>query len=153
MKIVTFVMALFFGVALVFAISKIVGDGLDVTVQASASEYQKPTRTQSLESKATGSMGSGDALVELTPVIDKNKLVVKFSINTHSVRLSGYDLTKITTLEYEGKIVKPLKASRIGGHHSSGKIVFDIGEDVRSFKIRIDGIPNVQERIYEWDVS
>ena len=44
------------------------------------------------EPKTTGSTGAGDALVELTPsFIDKDRLVVKYTINTHSVNLSSFD--------------------------------------------------------------
>lgn len=70
-----------------------------------------------------------------------------------SVRLSQFDLKDITTLEYEGKIRKPIKSGRIGGHHSSGAIVFDAEEDISSFTIRIKGIPRVNERIYEWNAG
>lgn len=109
--------------------------------------------SHSFGTKLTGSTGSGDALVALTPKIDSNRLVVKFHINTHSVRLSQFDLKNITTLEYKSKIRKPIKASRIGGHHSSGTIVFDAEEEISSFTIRIKGIPSVNERIYEWNAG
>jgi hypothetical protein len=99
-------------------------------------------------------MGSGDAVIELTPgPVYENLLAVNFSINTHSVSLSGFDLKEITVLEHEEHVFKPVKASRIGGHHSSGVIVFDVGDKVGNkdgFRIRLRGIPNVQERVYEW---
>jgi hypothetical protein len=92
-------------------------------------------------------------VVELTPAtVDKERLILKFNINTHSVGLSGYDLKQITTLEYKGKELKPVKASRVGGHHSSGTIEFETGEEIGSFIIRIKGIPRVEERVFEWNV-
>jgi hypothetical protein len=154
MKILTFVVALFFGVVLVFAIAKLSGNEVDVTVKALAAEYKEQNGTQSFESKATGSMGDGDAVLELTPkMINRNRLLVKFSVNTHSVSLSGYDLKEMATLEYNNKVLKPVKASRIGGHHSSGTVLFEVDEDISSFTIKIKGMPGIEERIYEWSVG
>jgi hypothetical protein len=149
-KTLTFVLALLVGIALVFAVSKISGSGLDVTAKAQAGDNKQTTRALSFEPKATGSLDSGDALVELTPKLDKKRLVVEFNINTHSVRLKSLDMKEITTLEYRDKALKPDTASRIGGHHASGKIIFNIEEDIDSFIIRIKGIPNVEDRVYEW---
>jgi hypothetical protein len=99
-------------------------------------------------------MGSGDAVIELTPgPVVKSLLAVNFSINSHSVSLGGFDLKEITVLEHEEHVFKPVKASRMGGHHSSGVIVFDVGDKIGNkdgFKIRLRGIPNDQERVYEW---
>jgi hypothetical protein len=149
-KTLTFILALLVGVAMVFAVSKLSGNGLDVTAKAQAGDNKQTTRELSFEPKATGSLESGDALVELTPKIDKNQLIVKFKINTHSVRLNSLDMKAITTLEYRDKALKPDKASRVGGHHASGKIIFNVEEDIDSFKIRIKGIPNIEDRVYEW---
>lgn len=152
MKALTFVLALFFGVALVFGISKLAGKELNVTVQASGNDYQREAGTRSFEPKATGSMGSGDAVVELTPRLTGNNwLEVSFSINTHSVSLSNIDFMEIATLEHGGRVLRPVKAGRVGGHHSSGKIVFNIGEKISNFRVIIKGIPNIQERVYEWN--
>ncbi|UCD35459.1 MAG: hypothetical protein JSU90_01105 [Nitrospiraceae bacterium] len=145
-KLIIFLLSVIAGFALVAVLT---GGGTGSKNGALASD------TGDFETKFTGSMENGDALVGLTPVIDRQKLVVKFSINTHSVGLNEHDLTESTVLEYGGKIVKPLKASRIGGHHSSGKIVFDFdGRDkIFGFTIKIKGIPSIPERIYEWSMS
>lgn len=142
-KIITIMLAAVAGAAIAF----ISNNGIELKQEAWA--FDQP----SFETKLTGSTGSGDALIELTPKIDSNKLVVKFNINTHSVRLSRFDLEDITTLEYDNKIVKPKSASRIGGHHSSGTIVFEARADLNSFIIRIKGIPGVNERIYTWNAG
>lgn len=141
-KIVTVILAAVAGIAIAITVTQ---NGIGFKEEALASD------TSSFEAKVTGSTEPGDALVELTPENEGNRLVVKFSINTHSVRLSSFDLKDITTLEYEGKTMKPVTASRIGGHHSSGTIVFDTGKDISSFTIRIKGIPNVDERVYQWN--
>lgn len=142
LKVITVMLAAVAGTAIALAITNN-GTGLKGEAMASG--------VPSFGTQVTGSMASGDAVVELTPEFDSNRLVVKFSVNTHSVSLGSFNLKDITILEYEGKTIKPLKASRIGGHHSSGTIVFDTGKDIRSFTIRIKGIPDVNERIYEWN--
>lgn len=146
-------MALFIGVALVYLFTKSDDAGIELTPAAQAGESVMRNSEATFGPKSTGSLGPGDALVELTPVsVDRGKVVLKFTINTHSVRLSGYDLRQITTLEYKGKELKPVKASRIGGHHSSGTIEFQTGEEIGTFTIKIKGIPRVEERVFEWNV-
>ena len=100
---------------------------------------------------STGSVDSGDASVDLTPRgMENGKFAVDFSINTHSVDLSQFDLMKITLLEYDGKTIKPISAPQLSGHHNSGILIFDTGTEIKNFKIIIMGIPAVEERIFEW---
>ncbi len=155
-EIALFVSAVLIGIAMVFAFAKISGGGSGVRAESFSKEAgtaeAKFSSMPAFDTKSTGGMGSGDALVELTPRIkDGSKLIVHFKANTHSVRLGNFDLSEITTLEYEGKILKPIKAGRLGGHHSTSVIVFDVGKEITSFKIKLYGIPNVQERVYEWN--
>ncbi len=99
----------------------------------------------------TGTTGSGDVSIELEPrQVINGELKVDIAVNTHSVDLSPFNLKQITTLEYNGKLIKPVSAPNLGGHHSNGELVFEVGEDIDSFKIRIKGIPKVEERIFEW---
>ncbi len=99
----------------------------------------------------SGSVDEGDALIELTPVgTVGGKLRVDIGVNTHSVNLEQFDLTNITTLEYNGKILRPESAPALAGHHVSGTLVFGVGEPVSSFRITMRGIPNVEERVFEW---
>ena len=104
----------------------------------------------------TGSTEMGDVSIGLTPLDAKgDKLIVDFAANTHSVDLSQFDLKRITTLEYDGKVISPEFAPSLGGHHSKGRLVFDVkGElskgELSGFTIRIIGIPKVEERVFEW---
>ena len=151
-KIFTYIMAVFVVLSLGYLFVKNSGESIGLSSEAQAKETRQQGETRNFDTKSTGGMGSGDAIVELTPRIkDGNKLLVHFSANTHSVRLGDFDLTKITTLEYEGKILKPVKAGRLGGHHSTSVIVFDVGKEITSFKIKLYGIPDIQERVYEWN--
>ncbi len=99
----------------------------------------------------SGSVEAGDAVVGLTPVgVAGGKLAVEVEVNTHSVNLEQFNLTNITTLEYNGKSLRPESAPALAGHHVSGTLVFGVGEPVSSFKITIRGIPNVEKRVFEW---
>ena len=72
------------------------------------------------------------------------------SVNTHSVDLSSFDLKQITTLEFGGKKFSPIEAPSLGGHHVSGKLVFDAGDDLNNFAVKINGIPKISVREFNW---
>lgn len=100
----------------------------------------------------TGSTYSGDVLIELIPEeISDGKVIIELKANTHSVDLSKFDLAELTSLEYNGKIIKPSSAPRLEGHHSSGAIIFDVNEKPDSLKVTINNIPKVKERIFYWE--
>lgn len=99
----------------------------------------------------SGSTDTGDVSIELTPKRISNKAVeVDIAANTHSVDLSQFDLKQITTMEYGGKSVKPTSAPRLEGHHVSGKFVFNTDKNINRFKIIIEGIPQINNRVFEW---
>ncbi|RME32150.1 hypothetical protein D6789_00475 [Candidatus Woesearchaeota archaeon] len=101
--------------------------------------------------RTTGSTAMGDVLIELTPRgVVNGKLSVDISMNTHSVMLSQFDLKERTTLKFAGRSVKPLEAPSLRGHHVSGTLVFDVGQDLDSYSIIIEGVPKVEERIFTW---
>ncbi len=150
------ILAFLIGVMLAFAVSGKLTNAIGISAETVTGEksVNSYSDTPIFGTKSTGSMGTGDTIIELTPrLVDDGSLVVNFKINTHSVALSQFDFTKNAVLEHEGKSLKPVEASRVGGHHSSGKIIFDIGGEINSFKIKISGIPKVRDRIYEWNVG
>ncbi len=103
------------------------------------------------EAKSTGSLQTGDVLIELTPIgIKDGKFEVMLTANTHSVDLSQFDLMQQTILQYDNKEIKPISAPALSGHHTSGELVFNINKMPENFKIEIRSIPNVEERIFEW---
>ncbi|MDP3917174.1 MAG: hypothetical protein Q8Q42_02700 [Nanoarchaeota archaeon] len=106
---------------------------------------------QEFKSISSGSTDTGDVSIELKPKqITDEQIIIDISVNTHSVDLSPFNLEEITTLEFDGKEIKPVSAIALSGHHSSGEIIFKTGEEVKSFTIKIKGIPNVDERVFEW---
>jgi hypothetical protein len=101
---------------------------------------------------STGGLGSGDMTMDVNPVKYKNgRLEFKYYANTHSVSLGKYDLMELSTLEVEGEVYKPVKADRMSGHHSGGKIIFEVPEEPANFSIIIRDIPKVEVRTYEWN--
>jgi hypothetical protein len=147
-------MGIFISISITYMFVKDIKLGTGVKTEAQASEEMKQSRSNPFIAKSTGSMGSDDVVIELTPEVNNDQtLQLKFTINTHSVKLSSFDLMEITTLEYNNKTVRPVKASRLGGHHSSGNIVYDTKEDISRFTVKIKGIPYIKERIYEWNVG
>lgn len=105
-----------------------------------------------LQEKIIGDTGSGDVAVGLTPLGFKDgNLVMEISANTHSVDLSEFDLKKLITLEYEGNVINPVSAPQLNGHHSYGELIFDVGNEITGYSIKITGIPKVEERVFEWN--
>ncbi len=89
--------------------------------------------------------------VDLTPKkFNNGKLYVDIGVNTHTVDLARYDLKEIVTLEFEDKSIKPTSAPKLSGHHNSGQLIFDVGRELDTFKITINGLPDIQERLFEW---
>ncbi|MBI4447943.1 hypothetical protein HY643_03105 [Candidatus Woesearchaeota archaeon] len=111
-----------------------------------------PPNSQGFETKASGNTDEGNVGIDLTPEgVENGQLKVTIAANTHSVDLSQFDLKQITTLEYNGKSIKPSSAPSLSGHHVTDALVFDVGEETKSFTITIKGIPKVEERVFKWE--
>lgn len=107
--------------------------------------------------KAEGIFGvkkqsGGDVTVELTPLsYEEGELILRISINTHNVDdLNNYDLKKIMTLEIGSTVINPVKTPRLGGHHNSGKIVFEVEELPKQFAVGITGLNLAGKREFIW---
>lgn len=118
------------------------------TINKNTNTYS--TQANSLGTRSTGSVNEGVA-IDLTPRFADGKIYVNIAANTHSIDLGQFDLMEITTLEYKGKIMKPISASKLSGHHSNGEIVFAVDKVPDKFYIIIAGIPNLDERIFKWE--
>ena len=139
--------SLFFLFLLVFLVTLFV---LRMNFFNSGSVATTGTMPLDLSKIVTGTTGFGDVEIAITPLTFKEgKLILELSANTHSVDLRSYGLQELTTLEINGKQIKPTMAPPLQGHHASGKLHFDI-EKVESFTIKIVGIPAVGERIFTW---
>jgi hypothetical protein len=94
----------------------------------------------------------GAVTVALTPEKhDKGRLSVRIEVNTHTVNdLGKLDLKKIATLRFDGETIAPESAPKLGGHHTSGKLVFPVAEMPRSFSIAIRGMDEPDVREFSW---
>jgi hypothetical protein len=102
--------------------------------------------------KSTGSTGSGDVAIDIEPkeFID-GKFILEISLNTHSVDMNDFDLTKMIILKFESKEFAPISAPVLSGHHNSGELVFELEKRPESFSIEIIGIPAVDKRVFNWE--
>ena len=116
-----------------------------------------------LTGNAGGTSGSGaqsygtktsesSVTVDLTPKsFSDGKFYVDIGVNTHTVDLGGYDLKKAVTLESGSKVFSPVSVPQLSGHHNSGTLVFETRAEPKSFKIVVKGLPDIQERVFQWN--
>lgn len=120
-------------------------------VSGSSDNTESNNQITGFASKTTGTTGTNDVEIELKPYnVESGIMNVDIYVNTHSVDLSPFDLNQIITLEYKGKAIKPSSAPALSGHHASGTLTFGVGKDISNFKIVIKGIPDIEERVYDW---
>ncbi|MBI4144382.1 hypothetical protein HY486_03990 [Candidatus Woesearchaeota archaeon] len=93
----------------------------------------------------------GEVTIDLIPAGYTNGVMAfNIEVNTHTIDLSQFDLSKLTTLEYEGKTILPKTASKLTGHHNSGIITFQTEKEIKNYKIIIKEFAGVPERAFEW---
>ena len=93
----------------------------------------------------------GEVTVDLTPKeFNGGKFYVNIGVNTHSVDLNGFDLKELVKLDVNGEVIKPISAPELNGHHNSGTLVFEVEDKPKNFVIKIKGLPDTNERIFEW---
>ncbi len=148
-KVIVFILSVILGIAVVLGIAIIPKLWKDNSSDA----FARMSDWKEFSAKSTGSQEDGDVEIVLTPSMEGSRLTVRIDMNTHSVNLADFDLAEITTLEYRGKTIKPVKAKKPSGHHSYGMIIFDVEEKLSSFQIKIKGIPKIQERVYGWNID
>lgn len=105
---------------------------------------------RSFETKTTGTTEDEDVEISLTPRYEGGVLKVDFSADTHTVSLGEHDLLEQAHLEVNGEKIQPKSAPSLGGHHVYGDLEFEVNSLDDNFKVVIEGIPNVEERTYEW---
>ncbi|MDP3918643.1 MAG: hypothetical protein Q8Q35_01930 [Nanoarchaeota archaeon] len=144
-KIIEYGMAGVIGVMILLIIILMIGGG-----QAQESVIEINTE-EGFKMISTGSTETGDALIELKPksIVD-NIFTVDIAVNTHSVDMSPFDLKEIVTLAYGDKMLNPIEAPSLSGHHISGELLFEVEEELESFSIVIEGIPLEEERTFIW---
>ncbi|MBI2108097.1 hypothetical protein HYU10_04335 [Candidatus Woesearchaeota archaeon] len=93
----------------------------------------------------------GEVTIDITPKgLNNGNMIFDISFNTHTVDLTQFDLKKLVVLEADGRQIAPSSAPSLSGHHNSGELAFNTGKDLNRFKIKINEIPDVKERVLEW---
>ena len=92
--------------------------------------------------------------------IENDSLVLNISMNTHSVELDQYDLSKLTVLLDSNGLEYTATSwdSAPGGHHRMGVIRFPVPPSLTQktttyIKLVIRNIAGVDERVLRWDVK
>ncbi|MBU3915000.1 hypothetical protein KKA14_05635 [bacterium] len=121
------------------------------------SPWKKKDSTNESSQEGKGIFGvtkhsNGNTTVDLTPLsYEDGKLIVKISVNTHNVDdLDKYNLKEITKLETGSRAIKPVSTPSLGGHHNSGKIVFEVDVLPEKFSIGITGLDSPDKREFSW---
>ena len=147
---------------LIFA-TVVVGCGSDTVRSApnpSASNV-KPTSSSLQQTNEAGNVGivvtwenpSGEGSASLRFIV---------AMNTHSVDLDGYDLSKLAVLRNDQGVEASPDGwdAPKGGHHRSGVLSFSnniggkpiIGTETRTIELIIRDVAGVRERIFRWEV-
>jgi len=133
------------------------------TVDNKAPEPEaKPGKTETTENAGflkegeyptfvTGEMEPGNIRLELKPEgFENGALNIRFFASAHDLVLDSYDFTRMTTLEYKGRKIKPDHADTIKGHHGSGLMTFQVGEELGEFSVTVEGLPKEEFRVFKW---
>jgi hypothetical protein len=94
----------------------------------------------------------GDVVVNLEPRKYKDgKLTVRLQLETHNVNnLGTYNYKEIIKLESGNQKISPSSVPRIGGHHNTGDLVFNIDNLSDQFKIKVSGLNRPGVREFSW---
>lgn len=108
-------------------------------------------QTQNQNTQFRSKLSQGEVSIELTPKTFENSIfTISYSLNTHSVDLSKINLQSQTTL-YLGNIkYSPINNPQLSGHHNSGELKFNLPKTPTKFKIIIENIPDIKQRIFGW---
>lgn len=104
----------------------------------------------------SGTMEPGNIRLELSPEGFENGVFkVRYFANAHDLVLDRYDLSQMTTLEYDNQRLKPSHYDKMEGHHDSGLIFFGIGKlheppSPFNFSITVRGLPKQETRVFSW---
>lgn len=128
------------------------------------------TPTPAAESVQAGSSGpltrrdngEGAVEIEVTLVAPGSPQAVKYgaatetafivSMNTHSVDLTGYDLTKASELVAAGRTLTPIRwtSTSDDSHHRAGVLSFPKVDRSGVLELRIKAIAGVPVRVFRW---
>ena len=120
-------------------LSAILIAALGATTRVGASGPYEPRRSE------------GPVAFELTPREPaEGRFTVDIRADTHDEDLADLDLSEIVLLEAAAATYRPVAVQRLGGHHASGWVTFEIGELPEHFAVTMTGVPDVGDLRFEW---
>ena len=131
------------------------------SVQSSAQNTGAPSSSTSSVQPRNGLLQSSEGGSVTVDVewsgIRGNSLSFRVAMNTHSVNLDQYDLSKLARLRDDAGNEFPATAwsSAPGGHHRQGNLTFPLPDSLSTGKTKylqliISDIAGVEERVLKW---
>ncbi len=96
---------------------------------------------------------AGEVTLDVQPRWAEGKLVLDLSANTHSVDLSGLDLTASIRLEVGEATIEPSEAGSLDGHHAKASVTFVLEEAPTQFSVVIRDVPDIPVRTLTWPIE
>jgi hypothetical protein len=121
----------------------------------------RPTPPSSLPAAdVTQVSEGGEVTVQATWLANQAAPTFAVVLDTHSVSLDGYDLSKMAVLRVDGREVAPTSwDAPAGGHHRSGTLIFPstaadgsplITRETAQVELVVRGVGDVPERVLRW---
>lgn len=93
----------------------------------------------------------GPIMFELTPQgVAGGQFLVEIRVDTHAGNLGSLDLIKQVRLKADGRSYSPVKATRLGGHHAGGTMVFPLNVAPKRFEIIILAVGTMGDLTFRW---
>jgi hypothetical protein len=83
-------------------------------------------------------------------VSDDGQLVLDLRADTHSGDLADLDLEALVALWVNGDSLRPVAATALAGHHSTGSVTFDPNGAPQGFAITIASVRGMEGLRFEW---
>jgi len=96
---------------------------------------------------------AGEVTLDVQPRWAEGKLVLDLSANTHSVDLSGLDLTASIRLEVGEATITPSEAGSLDGHHARASVTFVLEAAPAQFSVVIRDVPDIPVRTLTWPIE
>ncbi len=93
---------------------------------------------------------AGRVSLEVLPRWESGRLVFTLQANTHSVDLSGVDLRAAMRLRLGDRVLEPVQAGSMQGHHARAEVAFALDAPPQAFRLEIRGVPDVPVRTLAW---
>jgi hypothetical protein len=112
----------------------------DAALQAEPAWSKQPERSN-----------QGEVEFTLTPRdVSGGRFRVDIVVNTHSGNLADLDLMRAVELRVDGRVLRPVNAPALRGHHSRGRLEFELDRMPEAFEIVIGTLPTGSPLTFRW---